>query len=66
MPKAFRIPKSESNSVEFKVTFEKEAIESLCAFANTHGGQVYIGINDKGTPIGVDLGKETLQQWSIR
>lgn len=38
----------ESEKVEFKVSFGKETIESLCAFANSKGGSVFIGVDDKG------------------
>lgn len=37
-------------------------IETLVAFANSKGGSVYIGINDKRKIIGVTLNKETVQQ----
>jgi ATP-dependent DNA helicase RecG len=59
-----KLPRKESEAVEFKVSFDKETIEALCAFANTRGGMVYIGINDKGVPIGTDIGKESIQQWT--
>ncbi|MBD3347431.1 MAG: AAA family ATPase, partial [Chitinivibrionales bacterium] len=57
------LPKKESSTVEFKATFDKETIETLCAFANAKGGSVFIGINDSGKAVGVTLGKETVQQW---
>lgn len=31
----------ESESVEFKKVFDREAIETLSAFANTHGGRIF-------------------------
>ena len=53
----------ESETVEFKTSFGKEVIETLVAFANTKGGTILIGINDKGEVIGVRIGQETLQNW---
>ncbi len=53
----------ESQSVEFKTSFEKETIETLVAFANAQGGVVLIGVSDKSEVRGVTLGKETLNSW---
>ena len=38
----------ESRTVEFKSSFGKEVIISLVAFANTRGGKVVLGLDDKG------------------
>lgn len=40
------IKKGESETVEFKSSFNKEVIETLTAFANTKGGYVFIGVTD--------------------
>lgn len=53
----------ESETVEFKTSFGKEVIETLVAFANTKGGTILIGINDKGKVTGVKIGQETIQNW---
>ena len=53
----------ESQTVEFKSSFDRETIESLVAFANTQGGTVLIGVADNGTVRGITLGKETLNEW---
>ncbi|MBD3345365.1 MAG: AAA family ATPase [Chitinivibrionales bacterium] len=57
------LPRKESSTVEFKTAFDKETIETLCAFANAKGRSVYLGIDDSGKAVGVTLGKETVQQW---
>jgi len=57
------IESGESQFVEFKVSFEKEAIETLVAFANAQGGTVLVGVADDGSVKGVTLGKETLNSW---
>ncbi len=49
----------ESRNVEFKSSFGKEVIISLVAFANTRGGKVILGVDDKGTAKGIELGSET-------
>ena len=56
----------ESETVEFKESLDSEAIESVNAFANTHGGIVFVGIADNATVKGVTLGKETLRDWANR
>ena len=56
------IPENESLTVEFKSSFNIEVIETLVAFANSKGGSVYIGINDKRKIVGITLNKETVQQ----
>ena len=57
------IKTGESETVEFKTSFDREAIEALVAFANTKGGTVLIGVADDGAVRGVTLGKETLNDW---
>lgn len=53
----------ESQTLEFKASFDKTAIISLVAFANAQGGRVLIGVSDAGKVQGVTLGKETLNEW---
>ena len=57
------IGRGESDLCEFKSSFDKEAIETLVAFANTKGGLLLVGVDDSGKIIGVTIGKETLQNW---
>lgn len=57
------IDQGESETVEFKTSFNDQVIVSLVAFANTKGGSVYVGISDNGTIKGVKIKKETLQKW---
>ncbi|MDR2147158.1 MAG: putative DNA binding domain-containing protein [Tannerella sp.] len=57
------IPRNESETVEFKTSFNMETVETLVSFANAHGGTVYVGIDDTGNAVGVSLGKETVPQW---
>ena len=61
--KKSKIPINESETVEFKTSFNTETVESLVAFANTKGGCVYIGVTDTGSVAGVSTGKETIPQW---
>ena len=58
------ISSGEGLTVEFKSSFDKEAIETLCAFANTTGGSILLGVDNRGIVKGVELGRETLQNWN--
>ena len=57
------IKAGESDILEFKSNFDKEAIETLVAFANARSGVLLIGVADSGEVTGVELGKETVQNW---
>ncbi len=60
------LQEGESTSVEFKTSFNDEAIEAVGAFANAHGGMVLIGINDSGNVVGFSVGKKTLEDIANR
>ena len=53
----------ENETVEFKQSFDKETIDSVVAFANHKGGQIFIGIKDNGTLLGINYSCETLQKY---
>ncbi len=57
------LPASESETVEFKATFNADVIETLVAFANAKGGTVYVGAADNADVKGIQIGKETIQNW---
>ena len=57
------IAAGESEEVEFKISFGKEVIETVCAFANHKGGTIFIGVEDSGKIIGALCGPETFQSW---
>jgi len=53
----------ESEKVELKENFDKEAIETAVAFANANGGIILIGVDNKRKIRGISIGKETLKDW---
>ena len=57
------LPTSESEQVEFKTSFNEDVIISLVAFSNTKGGVVYVGMSDNAEVKGIQIGKETIQNW---
>jgi len=58
-----QIESGEGYSTEFKLSFQKEVIESIVAFANAKGGMVFIGINDSREIIGINIGEESIQKY---
>ena len=53
MEAANLIPPAEGIVTEFKEAWSETAKESFCAFLNTYGGQVYFGVADDGSVVGV-------------
>ena len=54
----------ESETLEFKSSFNAAVIESLVSFANCRGGSVLVGLDDRGLPVaGFQLGKESVVNW---
>ena len=51
----------ETQNIEYKEKFTDKALETLCSFANTKGGILYIGISNDGKIVGVDVNNETIR-----
>ncbi|MGY4706952.1 ATP-binding protein [Candidatus Bipolaricaulota sp. J31] len=56
----------EHERCEFRRSFGKEALRTLCAFANTKGGELWIGVKDDGEIVGASTGREGLRDWAHR
>jgi len=54
----------ESETVEFKESFDRDAVVTAGAFANTRGGTVFIGITDRGNVVGTLIGTESFRDWA--
>jgi len=50
----------ESHTTEFKSSWRDEYLKWICAFANTNGGRLLIGVDDNGNPVGVKDSKKLL------
>jgi len=57
-----RIEAGENLTTEFKQEFTQDIKKTIIAFANTAGGMIFIGINDKKAVIGVNNPDKTLLQ----
>jgi predicted HTH transcriptional regulator len=42
---------NKQQNIEFKLQWIDNIFKTVCAFANTNGGSIYIGIDDKGNPV---------------
>jgi len=51
----------EDQQIEFKESWRDEFLKHICAFANSKGGRLFIGIKDDGTVIGVKDSKKLLE-----
>jgi ATP-dependent DNA helicase RecG len=47
------LKEGESETIEFKESPSKEIKRAACAFANSNGGRILVGIKDDGTPVGI-------------
>jgi ATP-dependent DNA helicase RecG len=54
----------ESDTVEFKESFDREVVVTAGAFANTRGGTIFIGMTDRGNVVGTLIGTESLRDWA--
>ncbi|MFQ6055864.1 MAG: helix-turn-helix domain-containing protein, partial [Methanosarcinales archaeon] len=58
------ISKGESENLEFKesLRLKDEIGETVSAFSNSDGGIILVGITNLGKVVGVDTGKNTLEE----
>ncbi|MFP4522849.1 MAG: helix-turn-helix domain-containing protein [Fibrobacterota bacterium] len=51
----------ESSKTEFKRSWRDEYLKTVCAFANSEGGKLFIGIDDDGKTIGIENAQKLLE-----
>jgi ATP-dependent DNA helicase RecG len=51
----------ESQNIEFKVNWRDDYLKWVCAFANTDGGKLIIGVDNKGISVGVKNSEKLLK-----
>ena len=52
----------ESSSVELKSIVNDDFKKEVIAFANTNGGEIYVGVDDNGVVVGVDNVDKVMEQ----
>lgn len=52
----------EDQRTEWKESWKDEYLKTICAFANTEGGIMTIGVDDRGNIIGIDRPEKLLKQ----
>jgi ATP-dependent DNA helicase RecG len=53
---------SESQNIEFKVTWRDEYLKWICGFANAYGGTIFIGKDDTGNVVDLKDAKKLLEE----
>ncbi|PNV77638.1 MAG: hypothetical protein C0200_05120 [Thermoproteota archaeon] len=58
------IARGEDQNTEFKrsLSEKREILETVCAFSNSNGGIILVGVDDDGSITGVDVGKSTVEE----
>jgi len=51
----------ETQNIEYKPSWRDEYLKVVVAFANAGGGELIIGVDDNGNPIGVKKSKKLLE-----
>ncbi len=57
-----KLLKKETQKIEFKPNWRDEYLKVICAFANTDGGELILGVDDNGNPKGVRNPKKLLEE----
>lgn len=52
----------ESQNTEWKESWKDEYLKTICAFANTEGGMMTLGVNNQGKIVGVSNPEKLLKQ----
>ena len=51
----------ETQNIEYKPSWRDEYLKVIVAFANKDGGELIVGVDDNGNPIGVKKSKKLLE-----
>jgi len=55
------LEEEESNKLEFKEAFSDSVLKTISAFANTYGGVIIVGVNDRREIKGIEINDKTYQ-----
>lgn len=51
----------ENQNIEWKLSWRDEYLKWICGFSNANGGKLYIGVDDKGTVVGLSDASKLLE-----
>ena len=57
----FLIREKETVELKSSLSLANEIVEAVCAFANTKGGKLIVGVNNSGKVMGLEIGKNTIE-----
>lgn len=52
----------ENQNIEYKQSWHADNLKTICAFANSNGGKLYIGKDDSGKTVGISDSKKLLDE----
>ncbi|MCM1155267.1 MAG: putative DNA binding domain-containing protein [Roseburia sp.] len=52
---------AEKHNIEWKTYWKDEYLAWICGFANAQGGKLYIGVDDNGSPVGLQNSKKLME-----
>lgn len=52
----------ENQNTEWKQNWQNDYLKWICGFANAHGGNIFIGIDDNGKPVGLQNYRDLLEE----
>jgi len=58
------INQDESETLEFKESYDHETVETAGAFANTRGGLILVGVRSRDVIVGATITNETIKDWA--
>ena len=59
---SFILQQGEGLRIEFKEKFDKSLAKEIIAFANSEGGKIFLGVNDKGKVCGINISNKLKSQ----
>ena len=51
----------ENQNIEWKLSWKDEYLKWICGFANTNGGKIFIGKDDNGNIVGIDIFQQLME-----
>ena len=55
----------ENQNIEYKTSWHAENLKTICAFANSNGGKLYIGKDDNGNTVGINDSRTLMVDYPV-